>query len=273
MEKVKVGIIGCGNMGSEHAKKLTAGRVPDMELVAVCDIEQERRDAMHELYPTLKVFDKAEDLMDSGLCDAVIIAVPHYSHPPMVIYALEHGLNVMSEKPAGVYTKQVKEMNEAAKKSDKIFAIMFNQRTNPVYVKLREMIQRGDLGHIKRITWIITNWYRSQAYHDSSSWRSTWKGEGGGTLINQNPHQLDLWQWMFGMPDRIYAKASFGKYYNIEVEDDVMAYFEYDNGTTGEYITSTGEAPGTNRLEIACDMGKVVIENNKMTFYRNHIGA
>ena len=271
MKKVKVGIIGCGNMGSEHAKNLIAGTVPDMELVAVCDIEQERRDVMHKLYPDLKVFGKAEDLMDSGLCDAVIIAVPHYSHPPMVICALEHGLNVMSEKPAGVYTKQVKEMNEAAKKSDKIFAIMFNQRTNPVYIKLREMIKRGDLGHIKRITWIITNWYRPQAYHDSSSWRSTWKGEGGGTLINQNPHQLDLWQWMFGMPDRIYAKASFGKYYNIEVEDDVMAYFEYDNGTTGEYITSTGEAPGTNRLEIACDMGKVVIENNKMTFYRNII--
>ena len=131
------------------------------------------------------------------------------------------------------------------------------------------MVQKGELGHIKRITWIITDWYRPQAYHDSSTWRSTWKTEGGGALINQNPHQLDLWQWMFGMPDRIFAKASFGKYYDIEVEDDVMAYFEYDNGTTGEYITSTGEAPGTNRLEIACDMGKVVVEDNRIVFHRN----
>ena len=197
--------------------------------------------------------------------------MPHYSHPPLAIQAFAHNLNVIIEKPAGVYTKQVKEMNEAAAKSDKLFGIMYNQRMNPVYQKLREMIQRGDLGHIKRITWIITDWYRPQAYHDSSTWRSTWKDEGGGALINQNPHQLDLWQWMFGMPDRIYARASFGKYYNIEVEDDVMAYFEYDNGTTGEYITSTGEAPGTNRLEVACDMGKVVIEKNKLVFYRNVI--
>lgn len=146
---------------------------------------------------------------------------------------------------------------------------MYNQRTNPVYQKLRQMIQDGQLGHIKRITWIITDWYRCQAYHNSSAWRSSWKDEGGGTLINQNPHQLDLWQWLFGMPDRIFAKASFGKYYDIETEDDVMAFFEYDNGTTGEYITSTGEAPGTNRLEIACDMGKVVIEDNTLIFYRN----
>ena len=162
-------------------------------------------------------------------------------------------------------------MNEAAKKSDKLFAIMYNQRTNPVYQHLKKMIERGDLGHIKRITWIVTDWYRPQAYHDSSTWRSTWKDEGGGALINQNPHQLDLWQWMFGMPDKVFAKVSFGKYYDIEVEDDVVAFLEYENGTTGQYITSTGEAPGTNRLEIACDMGKIVIEKNKMVFSRNVI--
>ncbi|MBQ4527103.1 MAG: Gfo/Idh/MocA family oxidoreductase [Clostridia bacterium] len=271
MDKVRLGIIGFGNMGTAHAKNIYEGKAPQMTLAAVCDNDETRRDAFKKLYPEIPVFENAEELYKSGLCDAVIVAVPHYDHPELVAKAFENNLHVITEKPAGVYTKQVLEMNEAASKSDKLFGIMYNQRTNPVYQKLREMIKRGDLGHIKRITWIITNWYRPQAYHDSSAWRSTWKDEGGGALINQNPHQLDLWQWLFGMPDRIYAKASYGKYYNIEVEDDVAAFFEYDNGTTGQYITSTGEAPGTNRLEIACDMGKIVIEDNKMIFNRNII--
>ncbi len=269
MEKVKIGIIGYGNMGSTHVKNIFEGKVPKMELGAVCDISSERREAFCKQYKDFSVYETAEELYKSGTCDAVIIAVPHYDHPNLAIKTFEYGLHVMVEKPAGVYTKQVKEMNDIAGKSDKLFGIMYNQRMNPVYQKLRDMIQRGELGHIKRITWIVTDWYRPQAYHDSSTWRSTWKTEGGGALINQNPHQLDLWQWMFGMPDRIYARAYFGKYYDIEVEDDVMAFFEYDNGTTGEYITSTGEAPGTNRLEIACDMGKVVMENNRIVFYRN----
>ena len=271
MEKIKIGLVGYGNMGTGHANNLTKGNVPHAELACVCDTSEPRRKVFKERYPEIPVFETAEEMYKSGLCDSVLIAVPHYDHPTLAIKAFEYGLNVLVEKPAGVYTKQVIEMNEAAKKSDKVFGIMYNQRTNPVYQQLRKMIQRGDLGHIKRITWIITDWYRPQAYHDSSTWRSTWKTEGGGALINQNPHQLDLWQWLFGMPDRIFAKVSFGKYYDIEVEDDVMAFFEYDNGTTGEYITSTGEAPGTNRLEIACDMGKVVIEKNKLTFNRNVI--
>ena len=271
MSKVKLGVIGYGNMGSSHVSNLKSDRVKNMEVTAVCDISAEKRETVKAAYPEIAVFEDAEELYKSGLCDTVLIAVPHYDHPRLAIRAFDYDLNVITEKPAGVYTRQVKEMNERAASSDKLFGIMYNQRTNPVYQKLREMIRRGDLGHLKRITWIITDWYRPQAYHDSSTWRSTWKDEGGGALINQNPHQLDLWQWMFGMPDRVYAKASFGKYYDIEVEDDVMAYFEYDNGTTGEYITSTGEAPGTNRLEIACDMGKVVIENNRLVFHRNVI--
>lgn len=271
MATLKLGIVGFGNMGTGHAKNIMAGKVPNMVLSAVCDCSSARLDFCKTTYPDIPTFDNATDLFKSGLCDVVIIATPHYDHPSLVIEAFSYGLHVITEKPAGVYTKQVKEMNEAAAKSDKLFGIMYNQRTNPVYQKLRQMIQRGDLGHIKRITWIITDWYRPQAYHNSSTWRSTWKDEGGGALINQNPHQLDLWQWLFGMPDRIFAKASFGKYYDIEVEDDVMAFFEYDNGTTGEYITSTGEAPGTNRLEIACDMGNIVVENNQIIFKRNVI--
>ncbi len=273
MKKVKLGIIGYGNMGMGHtADIMVRGKVSNMELAAVCDIAENKRKMFSERYPDIPVFETAEELYKSGLCEVVLIAVPHYDHPPLAIKAFEYGLNVITEKPAGVYTKQVKEMNEAAAKSGKLFGIMYNQRTNPIYQKIRDMISRGELGHIKRITWITSHWYRNQAYHNSSGWRSTWDQEGGGALINQNPHQLDLWQWMFGMPNRVYARAYFGKYYDIEVEDDVTAIFEYDNGTTGEYITSTGEAPGTNRLEIACDMGKLIVEDDKqVTFYRNVI--
>ncbi|MDY5627871.1 MAG: Gfo/Idh/MocA family oxidoreductase [Clostridia bacterium] len=271
MSKLKMGIIGFGNMGTTHARNLKKGLVKDMELGAICDIDPNKLDEAKKLYPEVPLFDRAEKLYKDGNCDVVIIAIPHYDHPKYAEMAFEYGLNVITEKPAGVYTKQVIEMNEAAKKSGKLFGIMYNQRTTDVYKKIKKMVEEGQLGHIKRIQWTITTWYRPQAYHDSASWRSSWAKEGGGTLINQNPHQLDLWQWMFGMPDRITSHVSYGKYYNIEVEDDVTAYMEYNNGTTGVYITSTGETPGTNRLEIAADMGKIVVEDDNMIFYRNTI--
>lgn len=269
MKKLKIGIIGVGNMGSQHVANITAGKVPNTELVAICDIDPKKRETLSEKYPDIKIFENHTDLIKSGLAEAVLIAVPHYDHTPIAVCAFENGLHVLTEKPAGVYTAQVKEMNAAAKKSGKVFGIMYNQRTNPVYQKLRELIQNGSLGSIKRVSWTITDWYRPQAYHDSCTWRSTWATEGGGALINQNPHQLDLWQWLFGMPSKIMSHVSFGKYYDIEVEDDVTAFMQYDNGMTGVYITSTGEAPGTNRLEIACDMGKITVENNEIIFKRN----
>ncbi len=258
MEQVRMGIIGYGNMGTAHSQGISDGKAKGVVLAAICDISEVRRKAAAAAHPNTPVFASATEVIKSGLVDAIEIATPHYFHPEIAIEAFENGINVLVDKPAGVYTKQVLEMNAAAEKSGLTFGIMYNQRTNPVYQKIRELVQTGALGEIKRINWTVTNWYRPQAYHNSSSWRSTWKGEGGGTLINQNPHQLDLWQWMFGMPSKIMSHVSFGKYYDIEVEDDVTAYMEYDNGTTGVYITSTGEAPGTNRLEIACDMGRVV---------------
>lgn len=269
MDKVKIGIIGIGNMGTQHVINITSGKVSNLEIGALCDIDPEKRKKLSEKYPNIKIFENSDEIIESGLCDAILIATPHYFHPLIAKKAFEKGLHVLTEKPAGVYTAQVKEMNEAAEKSGKIFGIMYNQRTNPVYKKLRELIQNGSLGSIKRVAWIITDWYRPQAYHDSCTWRSTWKTEGGGALINQNPHQLDLWQWMFGMPSKIMSHVSFGKYYDIEVEDDVTAFMQYDNGMTGVYITSTGEAPGTNRLEISCDMGTVTVENNQIKFRRN----
>lgn len=271
MKKVRLGVIGYGNMGSSHITNITGGKVPKMEVAAVCDIDADKRKAFSEKYPDIPAYDNAEEMYNSGLIDAVLIAVPHYDHPSLAIKAFECGLHVLTEKPAGVYTKQVLEMNAAAEKSDKVFGIMYNQRTNPMYAKIKELYESGQLGAIKRVSWTVTDWYRPQAYHDSASWRSTWATEGGGTLINQNPHQLDLWQWMFGMPDKVMAHCSYGKYYDIEVEDDVTAFFEYSNGMTGTYITSTGEFPGTNRLEIACDMGRLIAEKGKLIFDRNVI--
>jgi len=269
MKKVRIGVIGIGNMGSVHAAYLSKGAVPGAEITAVCDIKPERlKWARENLGDDVRTFDNADALMDSGIADGIMIAVPHYSHPPIAIKAFEKGLHVLTEKPAGVYTKQVREMNEAAARSGKVFGIMYNQRTNPLYQKLRELIQSGELGELRRTNWIITDWFRTQAYYNSGGWRATWAGEGGGVLLNQDPHQLDLWQWTCGMPKRVRAFCGFGKYHDIEVEDDVTAYVEYENGATGVFVTTTGEAPGTNRFEIVGDRGKVVIEDGKLNFWR-----
>ena len=268
MEKVRLGIIGIGSMGTGHAGNVLKGMVPDMELTAVADIRQSRLDwARNNLPETVKVFDDGRKMIDSGSCDAVLVATPHYLHPEFVIYALEHGLHAISEKPAGVYTKQVREMNEAAERSDRSFAIMLNQRTNCVYRKLHEMIQSGELGQLRRVNWIITDWYRTQAYYNSGGWRATWDGEGGGVLLNQCPHNLDLLQWICGLPCRVRAFCHNGKWHQIEVEDDVTAYLEFPNGATGVFVTTTADAPGTNRFEITLERGKLVAEHDKLTFF------
>lgn len=267
MDKVKLGIIGIGGMGTNHLNSIVKGMVPNMELTCVADVRQCRLDwAKENLDSSIKIFDDGRKLIDEGGCDAVLIATPHYLHPEFVIYALQHGVHAISEKPAGVYTKQVREMNEVAVKSDKTFAIMFNQRTNCIYRKLREMIQSGELGKIKRVNWIITDWYRNQSYYDAAGWKATWDGEGGGVLLNQCPHQIDLLQWLCGMPVKVRAFCHEGKWHDIEVEDDVTAYMEFENGATGVFVTTTGDAPGTNRLELTFEMGKIVCENEKLIF-------
>jgi len=271
MDKVRFGIIGVGNMGKSHARKFLKNDVENAVLAAVCDKKQERLDAIRALDggDAVVPFTDYRQLLSSGLVDAVIVATPHYYHPQMVMDALAAGLHVICEKPAGVYTKQVKEMNAAAQKSDRLFTMMFNQRTNCVYRKIREMVTGGELGEIRRINWIITDWYRSQSYYDSGDWRATWKGEGGGVLMNQCPHQLDLLQWVTDMmPTKIHAFCHYGKWHDIEVEDDVTAYLEYENGATGVFITTTGDAPGTNRLELTGNNGKLVCENGKLTFWK-----
>ena len=269
MNKVRLGIIGIGGMGTNHANSILKGDVPNMELTAVADIRQCRLDWAKENLPeTVEIFSDGRQMIDSGACDAVLIATPHYLHPDFVIYALEHGVHALSEKPAGVYTKQVRLMNEVAAKSDKVFAIMLNQRTNCVYRKLHEMIESKELGQLKRVNWIITDWYRTQSYYDAAGWKATWDGEGGGVLLNQCPHQIDLLQWLCGLPVKVRAFCHNAKWHNIEVEDDVTAYMEFENGATGVFVTTTADAPGTNRLELTFEMGKIVCEHGKLTFYK-----
>lgn len=268
VQPIRFGIIGMGNMGTAHAKNFLNGDIRELRITAVADIVPEKLEWSAKNLPWAKRYDTATELMESGEVDAVIICVPHYFHPPLVIEALKNGLHVVSEKPAGVYTKQVREMNEFAAKQDKTFAMMFNQRTNCVYRKIKEIIDSKEYGDIRRVNWIITDWYRTQAYYNSGGWRATWVGEGGGVLLNQSPHQLDLWQWLCGMPSKIRAFCHEGKWHDIEVEDDVTIYAEYPNGATGVFITTTGDYPGSNRLEITMDKAKLVCEEGrKITLY------
>jgi predicted dehydrogenase len=215
------------------------------------------------------LFESAEAMFKSGSVDAVLIATPHFSHPSIGIQAFENGLHVLCEKPVGVYTKQVRKLNEAADNApDCMFGVMWNQRTIPVYRKMHDLILSGELGELKRSCWIITTWYRPQSYYDQAGWRGTWSGEGGGVLMNQSPHQLDMWQWICGLPSRVRAFCSFGKYHDIEVEDEVTAYVEYENGAIGTFITSTAETPGTNYFEVVGSRGKIVVDDEGLKFWR-----
>ena len=276
MERVRVGIIGYGSQGGKYAREFfNEHKVENGDLVAICDIDENRLEAAkRELsLEGISYFKDYKEMIDSKLVDAVVVVVPHYFHPEMTIYGLEHGVHVLCEKPAGVYTKQVKEMNEVAKKSNKLFGMMFNQRTNCIYRKMRELVQSGEIGQVRRVNWIITNWYRPQAYYNSSSWRASWKGEGGGVLMNQCPHQIDLLYWVLGMlPSRISANLQFGKYHNIEVEDSASIYLEYANGATGSFITTTAECAGSNRFEIVGNNGKLLCENDKLFLTKLEMG-
>lgn len=266
MDCVRIGIVGLGVMGTGHMKSVQA--TPGAKLAAVCDI---RPDVVEKVAKenNVKGFCDADEMFKSGEIDAVIIVTPHYDHPVKAVAAFEAGIHVMTDKPIAVHKADAFKMIDAHKKRpDLKFGAMFNMRTDSLFLKLHELIQSGEFGKIKRVTWLATNWLRTQAYYNAGGWRATWKGEGGGVLLNQCPHQLDLFQWYFGMPQKIRAFCKFGKYHKIEVEDDVTAYMEYDDGMTAVFMTSTGEAPGTNRIEISCDRGRVIVEDNKIIFKR-----
>ena len=264
---LKLGIIGVGNIGSGHVERVTGGGCPDIIITAVADRRASRREWAEKALPEAKIFVEGSDLIKSGACEAVLICTPHYQHPTRAVEAVEAGLHVLCEKPAGVYTLQVRDMIAAADKHPELtFGMMFNQRTNCVYRKMKEMIDGGEIGEIKRMSWIVTDWYRTQYYYDSGAWRATWAGEGGGVLLNQCPHQLDLLQWLCGLPAKVHAFAQEGKWHDVEVEDDVTAYLEFPNGAPGTFITTTGDAPGTNRLEVTGTKGSLICDYEGLIF-------
>ena len=268
METIRTAVVGVGNMGSAHASCIASGSISGLTLSALCDISPVRRAYCSERHPGVPCFASVEELLAAGVADAVIIAVPHPAHSIVAIPALQAGLHVLVEKPIDVALSQAMTLCEAADQSGKVFAVMLNQRTNPLFRKAREIVTGGLLGELKRTVWIITNWYRTQHYYDSGAWRATWLGEGGGVLLNQAPHNLDLWQWICGMPENVTACCDVARYHRIEVEDDATIFTRYPNGATGVFITSTGEAPGTNRLEIAGDRGKLVLEGGVLKWWR-----
>lgn len=267
--KVRAGVIGMGLMGSGHARCLRDGKVPGAVLSAACDPSR----LFASEFPEIPWFEDLPSLLRSGSVDAVIIATPHFDHTKAGIAALKAGLHVLVEKPVSVHKGDALKLVAAHESRRQVFAAMFNQRTDPRYGKLRDMVRSGKLGKIRRINWIITDWFRPEAYYRDTGWRATWAGEGGGVLLNQCPHNLDLFQWIFGMPSKVRGFCRFGRYHNIEVEDDVTAYFEYPDGATAVFIASTGEAPGTNRLEVMGDRGRLVVEGGRLDFLRNEVPA
>jgi len=269
MPALRIGVIGLGNIGLYHAEHLAKGDVEGATLTAIADMRTghvEKWIAEHA--PTATAFKEANDLMASGLCDAVIVATPPGLHPPLAIQAFDAGLHVLIEKPAGICALDVRTMNEAAARTDRVFGIQFLHRLFPAYRKARELISTGELGELQRTQWTSTKWYRTQDYYDSGGWRGTWKGEGGGVLINQCPHDLDIWVWLCGLPKSVHAFCRFGQWHDLEVEDDVTAYVEYDNGASGVFICSSGEYPGTNRFEIVGDRGTLTIEDDRRLTFR-----
>ena len=279
-KKIRFGLIGIGAQGGAYAGFLT-GRAgfpgmpapecpPHCALGALCDIDPAKEQMCKEKYSEYPFFKDWKEMVASGTVDAVITTVPHYLHTEIAIYCLEHGMPVLVEKPAGVYAKAVREMNECAAAHPEVpFGIMFNQRTNKLYQRIKEIIASGELGEIRRSNWIINTWWRPDSYYRQSDWRATWGGEGGGVLVNQAPHQLDLWQWICGVPTKVYSKIKYGCHRDIVVDNDVTIVTEYANGATGSFITCTHDACGTDRLEIDLDKGKIVVDDSKTaTVYR-----
>jgi predicted dehydrogenase len=265
MDTVRLGLVGLGNMGRAHKVNILTGKVKGLELVAVCDLEH----MLTGIEEGLATFTDATDMIASGKIDAIHIATPHPFHCAIGCQALEAGLHVMMEKPLAVHKEECERLIAAYSDKSKVFAAMFNQRTDPVYRKLKDLIDSGELGEIRRVQWNVTDWFRTQQYYASGGWRATWKGEGGGVLLNQCPHNLDLFQWIFGMPNKVHGFCNFGRYHQVEVEDDVSAYLSYSNGMNALFVTSTGEAPGVNRLEVVGEQGLVTLENGQLSFTRN----
>lgn len=267
-----VAIIGMGKMGSKYAKMMVNDKGIGLNLVASTRVRGKNLENVKDFIDNIKVYNSDSELFegyDKGEfnCDAVIVATPHYAHKYAVIEAFKRNLDVLCEKPAGVYLKDGREMLEA--QGDNKYGFVFHQRTYPINIFLKDIIDNNKYGKVKRINYIVTDWFRTEAYYKSDYWRSTYKTDGGGTLLNQCPHSIDLMCYLFGMPSEVTAFCNEGKYHNIEVEDEATSYFKWDNGVTGVFIASTGEIPGINRMEISTDRALITVYKDKIEILSN----
>ena len=254
-------------MGRVHARNLYNGKVRGARLAAVCDTDPAVLEYAAKRFPKAERFDSTEKLVASGAVDAVVVATPHYAHPDIAVACINAGLHTLVEKPLAVTASEAERIIAAAKARPELtVAVMFNQRTNPLYARARRLVQGGGIGEVQRASYIITDWYRSQAYYDQGGWRATLDGEGGGTLINQCIHQLDLIGWILGSPRAVEVKM-FTKNRDITTENDVTALFDYGDGVYLSFAASTHELRGINRLEIAGTKGRILVDGLRMKVY------
>ncbi len=261
---VRLGVIGFGNIARQHINHLLSGAVDDCRLAAVCSPRVKEASAELEV----PCFASVEELISTQCCDAVLVATPTHTHLSLGLQCLQAGLHVLMEKPLGLSIGEAEQLLDQ-QQAGQVFALMLNQRTDPAYELMRDCIQSGQLGDITRTQWTMTNWFRPEVYFQVSDWRATWRGEGGGLLVNQCIHNLDIYQWLCGMPASLNAFCQFGRYHDIEVEDEATAYFTYANGASGVFIGSTGEAPGVNRLDIIGDSGSLCFDGQSITLTHN----
>lgn len=269
MSDLRVAVVGYGYQGREHGGLLRAG-VAGAVPAAVVD----RTCATGAIIDGLPAFASLDDLLAARAADAVVIATPHAAHAGLAIAALRAGLHVLIEKPVAIAARDVDTVLAVhARHPGQVLAAVHQQRCDPRYQRLRALIRSGALGAIHRVTWTVTDWYRSESYYRQAPWRGTWAGEGGGVLVNQAVHQLDLWCWLFGRPERVQARCRFGAWHGIEAEDDVTCLLELPGGGSGVFIASTGDSPGVNRLEIACDRGQVEVDGEGIRFRRTRVAV
>ena len=265
--KLRVALVGFGGMGQIYAKMIYAGIIPEMQLVGVCCRNEKGQTLLKNEFSGVSIYTDTIDMeAHQDEYEAVLIVTPHTTHVEIGIQMARLGKHLLIDKPIGVSAMEVKELLRVCKEKKVSVGTIFNNRRLPAFQMAKKLLTEETLGTLHRVVWVCNSWYRTPAYHKSAPWRSSWNGECGGLLINQNQHYLDMWQWLFGMPEKIYADMSFGRYNDFDVDDAVDIQFAYGNGLHGTMISATGEAPGVNRLEIWGTKGRIIVEDGSKVY-------
>jgi len=236
-----------------------------VNVVAACDIRVEAGQqraaeigcAFYEDYRTMLAETRP---------DVAVIVTPHPLHPSMTIDCLRAGCHVLVEKPMAVDVAEADQMITEAEKSGRILAINFQQRFRPIIERARALVAEGAIGPLVR-TLSIEPWFRTAYYYRTATWRATWKGEGGGVLLNQAPHTLDILCHLAGMPSKVWGWTRT-RYHAIEVEDTAQAMLEYPNGAPGYLTVSTVEAGVQPRVQIIGERGAIELMGDQLTVHR-----